>query len=79
MHLENVEPLTCTIPVAAKTLGISRRQIYRLIDRGTLRMVKAGRRSLIPNADLRAFAGECSAPLDLRASPATVLCVEGVR
>lgn len=56
MHLETSPPLTCTIAVAAKSLGISRRQIYRLIQRGTLRKVKAGRRSLIPEADLRAFA-----------------------
>jgi len=56
MHLDTSPPLMCTIAVAARSLGISRRQIYRLIQGGTLRKVKAGRRSLVPEADLRAFA-----------------------
>lgn len=50
------DPLACTIPDAAQILGISRRQIYRLIASGGLRKVKAGRRSLVPKADLVAFA-----------------------
>lgn len=50
------DPLTCTVNDAARILGISRRTVYVLIEKGTLRKVKAGRRSLIPSADLRAFA-----------------------
>ncbi|MDQ0839400.1 helix-turn-helix domain-containing protein [Sphingomonas faeni] len=72
MHLETSPPLTCTIAVAAKSLGISRRQIYRLIQRGTLRKVKAGRRSLVPEADVRAFArGVLDAPQILESETAS--------
>jgi excisionase family DNA binding protein len=49
-----VAPLSYTIPAAAAALGISERSIYNLIDRGKLRKVKAGRRSLIPAVDLHA-------------------------
>lgn len=48
--------ITCTVDAAAAGLGISRRQVYRLIQAGTLRKVKIGRRSLIPTADLHAIA-----------------------
>ncbi|WP_153039442.1 excisionase family DNA-binding protein [Sphingobium yanoikuyae] len=48
--------LTCTIDTAAAGLGISRRQVYRLISAKKLRLVKVGRRSLIPTADLHAIA-----------------------
>lgn len=58
MQLSTVRdgPLTCTINDAAHMLGVSRRTIYAMIEGGTLKKVKAGRRSLIPTADLRAFA-----------------------
>jgi excisionase family DNA binding protein len=69
MHLETSPPLTCTLAVAAKSLGISRRQIYRLIQGGTLRKVKAGRRSLVPEADLRAFADSNVIPVFEQAKP----------
>jgi excisionase family DNA binding protein len=55
-QIMNDGPLTCTINDAANSLGVSRRTIYSLIEGGKLSMVKAGRRSLIPTADLRAFA-----------------------
>lgn len=48
-----VAPLSYSISDAAHALGISQRSIYNLIERGKLRKVKAGRRSLIPAADLR--------------------------
>ena len=55
----NEGPLACTIADAAKALGVSRRTVYVLIEEGRLNMRKAGRRSLIPTADLRAIvAGE---------------------
>lgn len=50
-----VQPLSYNIDDAAHALGISRRSIYNLIDSGKLRKVKAGRRTLIPAADLRAI------------------------
>lgn len=40
------------IPEAAALLGMSRSGIYQLIDRGELRRVKIGRRSLIPASEL---------------------------
>ncbi|WP_293875881.1 helix-turn-helix domain-containing protein [Sphingomonas sp. UBA978] len=55
-HIVNDGPLTCTINDAARQLGVSRRTIYSLIEVGRLNKLKAGRRSLIPTADLRAFA-----------------------
>ncbi|HEX7822731.1 MAG TPA: helix-turn-helix domain-containing protein [Sphingobium sp.] len=52
---EELAPLACTINAAAGALGVSRRQIYRLINNGTLSKLKAGGRSLIPITDLRVF------------------------
>lgn len=54
-HIVNDGPLACSINDAAAALGVSRRTIYALIEGGKLSKLKAGRRSLIPTADLRAF------------------------
>lgn len=40
------------IPEAAELLGISRSGLYALIDDGTLRRVKIGRRTLIPATEV---------------------------
>ena len=53
---QGVAPLSYNISDAAAALGVSERSIYNLIYAGKLRRVKAGRRSLIPAADLRAVA-----------------------
>lgn len=50
-----VTPLCYSITDAAVALGLSQRSIYNLIDAGKLRRVKAGRRTLIPAADLHAI------------------------
>ena len=56
MHNEAVKPLTYSILGAAQALSISERSIYKMMSEGTLRKVKAGRRTLIPAADVRAIA-----------------------
>ena len=41
-----------SIPVACERLGIGRSLIYRLIERGELRAVKLGTRTLIPVSEI---------------------------
>lgn len=48
-------PLAYSIIEAAKTIGISRTSIYVEIAKGRLRVRKVGRRSLISDADLKAW------------------------
>ena len=55
-QIMNEGPLSCTVNDAAAMLGVSRRTIYVLIADGKLSKLKAGRRSLIPTAQLRTFA-----------------------
>ena len=43
---------------AAKSLGISRATLYRLINTGRLRVVKIGSRSVIPASSLLALLDE---------------------
>jgi excisionase family DNA binding protein len=43
---------------AAKSLGISRATLYRLINNGSLRVVKIGSRSIIPASCLLALLDE---------------------
>ena len=51
---------------AAELLGVSRSYLYTLIDRGDLRRVKLGRRSLIPADEIRRLLEE-GAPLASKA------------
>ena len=44
-----------SIQHAAKTIGISPRQLYRLLERGQIRSRKIGRRRIIDAHDLRVF------------------------
>lgn len=48
-------PITLTIPEAVKASGISRSSIYEALRSGDLSARKAGRRTLIPYADLQAY------------------------
>ncbi|MET4607636.1 excisionase family DNA binding protein [Bradyrhizobium sp. JR4.1] len=48
-------PLAYSIIEAAKAIGISRTSIYVEIAKGRLRVRKVGRRSLISDADLKAW------------------------
>jgi excisionase family DNA binding protein len=45
----------CTIPNACGQLSVGKSTLYGLIDDGTLRRVKIGARTLIPQADIDAF------------------------
>ena len=48
-------PISVTIPEAVRASGMSRSAIYEALKRGELTARKAGRRTLIPFADLQAY------------------------
>lgn len=48
-------PLAHTVPEACRRLGVSRSTIYELIKQREIRSFKVGKRTLVPDADLRAF------------------------
>lgn len=50
-----MNPIAVTIPEAVSVTGLSRSAIYEALKRRELNAKKAGRRTLIPVADLEAF------------------------
>ena len=46
-------PLTCSVPVAAKLLGIGRATAYKAAAEGSLPSIRVGRRIVVPTAALR--------------------------
>lgn len=52
-----MQPLTLTINDAARTLGIGRTHLYRLISEGKVETVSLGRRGLVKTASLRKLTG----------------------
>lgn len=48
-------PIALTVPDAVKASGMSRSAIYEAMKRGDLVARKAGRRTLIPFAELQAY------------------------
>ena len=50
------EPVLVRLGEAARLLGVSRRTVYTLVERGELRLRHIGRASCIRVADLRAYA-----------------------
>lgn len=48
-------PIAVTIPEAVKLSGLSRSALYEALKRRTIIARKAGRRTLIPFADLEAY------------------------
>ena len=48
-------PIAITIPDAIKASGMSRTSIYEALKRGDLAALKAGRRTLIPFAELQNY------------------------
>jgi excisionase family DNA binding protein len=48
-------PISMTVPNAVKATGLSRSRLYEELKKGTLTAKKAGRRTLISFADLKAF------------------------
>lgn len=51
-----MDTLLCSIPDAAKSLGVGRSKIYELITIGKLVTVSIGRRRLVRTDSLRAIA-----------------------
>lgn len=51
-----MDPLLCSIPDAAKALGVGRSKLYELIGEGRLETVTIGRRRLVRTASIRALA-----------------------
>lgn len=49
------EALTHPVNAACARLGIGRNTLYELIHAGEIRPIHAGRRTLIPESELRAF------------------------
>lgn len=57
------EPLLVTIDEASRRLSVSVSMIYRLIDRGRLRVVRMGKKcTRIPVSELEAIANRNNAP-----------------
>lgn len=54
MHVTQ-DKLAYSIPGAARAIECSERHIYNLVAAGKVRLVKSGRKSLIPASDLRAL------------------------
>ncbi|MHA7818111.1 MAG: helix-turn-helix domain-containing protein [Erythrobacter sp.] len=50
-----------SIKNAARAVDCSERTIYNLVASGRLRLIKVGRRSIVPASDLRALVGEQAA------------------
>ena len=48
-------PLNLQIPEAVQVSGLSRSRIYEALRKQELRAIKAGRRTLIPVAELEAY------------------------
>ena len=48
-------PLAVNVKTAAQLLGLSQRSIWKLVDRGELRVRKAGRRVIFPIAAINDF------------------------
>lgn len=48
-------PIALTVPQAVKASGLSRSGLYEALKRGDLVARKAGRRTLIPYAELAAY------------------------
>ena len=51
-----MDTLLCSIPDAAKALGVGRSKLYELIGEGRLETVTIGRRRLVRTNSIRALA-----------------------
>ena len=56
-------PLLHSIQASSKILGIGRSSLYVLIAEGEIRTVKIGRRTLIPDREIRRYVEKLMAPL----------------
>jgi excisionase family DNA binding protein len=55
-----MDTLLCSIPDAAKALGLGRSKLYELISDGLLETVTIGRRRLVRVASVRSLAGDAN-------------------
>ncbi|MGI8705067.1 MAG: helix-turn-helix domain-containing protein [Sphingomicrobium sp.] len=62
-----MDALLCSIPDAAKALGLGRSKIYELIQAGQLETVSIGRRRLVRTHSVRALASGEDVSADLGA------------
>jgi len=53
-----MDKLTLSVQEAAQALGIHKNTLQKLINQGSIRVVRLGRRVLIPTAELRRLLGE---------------------
>lgn len=51
-----MDELLCSIPDAARALGLGRSKVYELISAGSLQTVTIGRRRLVQTKSVRALA-----------------------
>ena len=51
-HEQPLEPIALSIEAAARSLGVGRVTIFKLLRDGHLRRIKIGRRTVIPMIDL---------------------------
>jgi excisionase family DNA binding protein len=51
-----LQPILCSIPDAAKALGLGRSKVYELIGEGRLEALTIGRRRLVRVESVRAIA-----------------------
>ena len=51
-----MDTLLCSIPDAAKALGVGRSKLYGLITEGRIETITIGRRRLVRTDSMRAFA-----------------------
>lgn len=54
-QLAATEPLAVTIPEGCRLIGVKRSTVYREIAAGRITALKAGKRTLLPVASLRAW------------------------
>lgn len=50
---QNIGPLAVGVEDAYRALGIGRTAFYAMVARGELNLIKIGKRSLVPYADLQ--------------------------
>ena len=63
MHDEKgLPPLAVTVDQACDLVGVRRTKLYELVRTGQLRLVKIGRRSVIPFDDLKKLVGPERSP-----------------
>ena len=55
-----MEPLTVTVNGAKQALGLGHTKVYELINAGTLKTVKVGRRTLVKTDSIRALVDQAA-------------------